>query len=1769
MHVVVDLQCCQNDSRHRGIGRYALELTKAIAAHPRAPDLSIFLSDRYPRTINALRTQLDGFVSQSAIHVCRMPERTASGDPDNAWRTRAAEILRAEFLAELAPDIVFVPSLFEGFWDNIVVSVEPSPFKNAITIHDFIPFEEPDRYIPAQRDRDAYARKIQSLRRADLLVAISDFTARSAIDLLHVPSDRVIVAPNGVDERFTPKILDDQARGAILSRLGISKPFIFNTSPLEYRKNIEGLIAGFASMAPAIRADHQLVISGKMDAYALNYLQGLMVAEGLSADHLVLPGYVSDNDLVSLYRLCELFCFPSLSEGFGLPPLEAMACGAPVVCSNTSALPEVVGRADLLVDPNNPRALGEAMERILTDSALRDELRAFGPARAAEFPWERTATLVIESFERLVAVERTPQATNASSSRLNMAIVVSGAVDRPLLAAIGPLVAELSLRADITLIPLSQPSSDCWLMAICEVRDAAWLERSGAKLDVILYVASRWVDDVMAGMMAALPGIVLQPTLTPLLEDTPTRPLPRGYEKALVDSAGLGLLWRVASGDAAPDEIAQAIAGLASRLGCEILTGVAGGSPLPLLAIAPSPQEALSFRERAGVPPHASLVVAFVAGPDAAAHVIQHFRTASDGASDRHLVIYPLSDEATAKSGFVHSVGNVLRLDGPILQHYLGMMSAADLVVSAGALQASVRDRLKIDAPAIAVPWIDDALLDRDLADKIRKAVLPADRIRPLAGPLLSVALDAWAGRVIEVANGWRARPPKLLQRLARQLPASVRGAKPTSQDVRNLARSVASSENLSREPLILLDLTAFAAKSAKRRLDAVTRARLRAVLEAGGVNMRPVWSEGEQFITANQFVCHILGLQQPALTDDIVFVQPHDRIIGVDLFHSFGEHSGAALRSAQAHGAVLLYVIIGQPGLAAGKEPATAALIMAAANEARTQMQTTIAAPGGFDLSVLPDPQLQALIARGEALGLNFRIIAVEAQSPALAELIPEAPPAPSMHSAWHDIVSESSVPESGSESAAANFAVMGHLLGSYSLAIINRAIATTLEENAPGRVRFLPYETDPIAHTEGVPPKEQPLMIELCARPRPPQGHEVVICQHWPILPPPKGADLALALFPWEESHVPYPIIRRLDDGYDAVIAPARSVADALVISGLRKPIATIGQPVDVAAFLEIGSNRTDRPVRRFLHVSSCFERKGVDVLLAAWARAFNDRDGVELVIKTFPNPHNNVAMQVEELRRRHPRLAPIEIVNRDAESNEMPSFYANADVMVLPTRGEGYNLPALEAMAAGLPLIVTGHGGHRDFCGPDEARLLAFRFARSKSHVGGSHSMWAEPDEDDLVRALQEYADPGQRSEIAARCARARAAAFAESNRSEWMRRLQFTVRSLREASDASVPRVGWATTWEVRCGIAQYSSYLIERMSVAARNRLTVICDHRTETEHPSVSHTAAWPLVGDKADIIVTEARDRKMEALVIQHQDGLISWEQLGRLGNHPLLTTMVSIVILHNARNLNRAGDDERSIAISGMKRFDKVIVHNIDDLNFLTRLGLSDNLGLLPHGAFTPEAAPWPRQLDSDASPIIGCHGFFFRHKGIDKLIRAAALLRKEWPRLRLRLVNARFPDPGHDQTIDEAREIARQVGMEDAIEWHLDFLPIDQIETLLSGCDVLALPYGESDDSASGAVRTALATMVPLVATRVQIFAELDDAVARADSNDPAELARVIGELLRSPRERREVQARMHSWLQAHDWEKIAQTLEGMIHGLVRTRRLGWQYGRERPH
>ena len=235
-------------------------------------------------------------------------------------------------------------------------------------------------------------------RNAKALIAISEATKRDIIRFLHVPEEKVVVTPLAAHHRFRP-IKDRGIIHQTLMKHGIYTDYIFYLGSLEPRKNLETLIRAYARIPKALRDTVHLAIGGAR-GWKNSRVFSLIEQLGLS-NHVIILGYVSEKELPVLYSSASVFVYPSLYEGFGLPALEAMACGAPVITSNTSSLPEVVEDAGLTTDPTDEVTLAEMIACVLKDSGLNEELRERGLEQAKKFSWRKTAELTLELYRKV------------------------------------------------------------------------------------------------------------------------------------------------------------------------------------------------------------------------------------------------------------------------------------------------------------------------------------------------------------------------------------------------------------------------------------------------------------------------------------------------------------------------------------------------------------------------------------------------------------------------------------------------------------------------------------------------------------------------------------------------------------------------------------------------------------------------------------------------------------------------------------------------------------------------------------------------------------------------------------------------------------------------------------------------------------------------------------------------------------------------------------------------------------------------------------------------------------------------------------------------------------------------------------------------------------------------------------------------------------------------------------------------------------------------
>jgi len=269
------------------------------------------------------------------------------------------------------------------------------PARIVVTVHDIAYDRHPELFTRAEVARFRLLVPL-TVRRASAVLTVSEFSRRDIVRRYLVPPERVIVAPDAADPMFRP-IHDEAQLDAVRERYGTGDEYILCVGNLQPRKNLRALIDTYVRLRRTDATRHRLVLVGRKawlhdDIFAAARDSGY-------AGELVFTGYVPDADLVALYNAAAVFVYPSLFEGFGLPPLEAMACGTPVVCSNTSAFPEVVGDAALTVDPRDPEALAAAIATVLGDANMRANLAAAGLRRAAYFSWETTTRTIVSTYQ--------------------------------------------------------------------------------------------------------------------------------------------------------------------------------------------------------------------------------------------------------------------------------------------------------------------------------------------------------------------------------------------------------------------------------------------------------------------------------------------------------------------------------------------------------------------------------------------------------------------------------------------------------------------------------------------------------------------------------------------------------------------------------------------------------------------------------------------------------------------------------------------------------------------------------------------------------------------------------------------------------------------------------------------------------------------------------------------------------------------------------------------------------------------------------------------------------------------------------------------------------------------------------------------------------------------------------------------------------------------------------------------------------------------------
>ncbi|QOY62387.1 glycosyltransferase [Lysobacter sp. H21R4] len=730
----------------------------------------------------------------------------------------------------------------------------------------------------------------------------------------------------------------------------------------------------------------------------------------------------------------------------------------------------------------------------------------------------------------------------------------------------------------------------------------------------------------------------------------------------------------------------------------------------------------------------------------------------------------------------------------------------------------------------------------------------------------------------------------------------------------------------------------------------------------------------------------------------------------------------------------------------------------------------------------------------------------------------------------------------------------VEGPFDSTYSLALLNRETARALDAlghhvvlhstDGPGdfdaNAGFLAANSDLAEmhdRVAGIPPAQADVTSRL--------------------LYPPRVADLCSRLnllhhYAWEESSLPQEWVLEFNEHLQGMTCLSRHVEKIMIDNGVSVPLSVSGCGVD--HWERIVGDSDYRIVAkdfRFLHVSSCFPRKGADVLLRAYGQAFTSCDDVTLVIKTFANPHNEIRAWLEEARAGREDYPDVVIIEDDVSDAELKALYGQCQVLVSPSRAEGYGLPMAEAMLSGLGVITTGWGGQLDFCSPETAWLVDYAFSPAQTHFDLFNSVWAEPDEDHLAQVMREV-QALPLDAVRARSDVGRATLLADSTWTHVAGRLVESARRFAKLEAPRDPKIGWITSWNTKCGIATYSAHLIDAMPEA--DLMIFAARTSAQTEADAANVVRCWDTSdGNSLDELAIAIEVSGVSTLVVQFQYGFFDFDRLATFLLGQRKAGRVVVLMMHATTDAPETPHKLLRNLAAPFAQCDRLFVHSVGDLNRLKGIGLVENVSLFPHGVID---VPIREREDHGGPFVISSYGFLLPHKGLLQLIEATSHLVRQGRNVRLRMINAEYPVPQSKALRQEACAMIAALSLGDRVTLMTDFLPDHESLAALEEADLIVFPYQSTGESASGAVRYGLATGKPVAVTPLPIFDDVRRAVCELPGQTPTEIAEGIAAIMDEGMPPNDAER----WRDAHRYSKLAQRLQAVLTQLTYRRSLG---------
>ena len=688
----------------------------------------------------------------------------------------------------------------------------------------------------------------------------------------------------------------------------------------------------------------------------------------------------------------------------------------------------------------------------------------------------------------------------------------------------------------------------------------------------------------------------------------------------------------------------------------------------------------------------------------------------------------------------------------------------------------------------------------------------------------------------------------------------------------------------------------------------------------------------------------------------------------------------------------------------------------------------------------------------------------------------------------------------------------IEGPFDSSYSLAILNRNYALAMDKLGQNVLLFStegPGDYEPDARFLD----KNPLVNKLYQKSINSE-ESCFICTR--NLYPPRVNDVRadinlLHAYGWEESEFPQQWVDEFNSNLQGITVMSKFVKKILIDNGVKIPILVSGLGLDHIDNIEAEYGlKTELKKYKILHVSSCFKRKGIDLLLKAYGQAFNIHDDVTLIIKSFPNPHNKVYQILDKFKKDNNLFPHVVVIMDEYSDAQLKGLYLQSNLLVAPSRGEGFGLPIGEAMRLGIPVITTNWGGQLDFVNHENSWLIDYDFKNSESHFSLDQSYWAEPSIKHLCKLLINFVSSSDvliNSKINA--------AKKITNSLTWdsvaQNNIDFVHKKLGVYDNSDI-KLGCISTWNSKCGIASYTRNLLKNF-----NEKVIVFSPFNESSivDDDIKVIPSWHLGKiNNSPNLLKEISSNSINWILVQFNYGFFDFSDLSELIFSLKRESKNVIILLHATKDPKNDNSKLLLHLKKALQSCERILVHSIEDLNRLKKLDIIDNACLFPHGIldYQPNHLIKYPFIRGNKIKTIATFGFCLPNKGFRELIEAVSLLKDRGLDVQLFIFSAIYNNDYY-WVYEELVSLVEELKLKDYVSIDNRYLSSNEILENLSFSDCLVFPYQTSNESSSASVRVGLATLKPTFVTPLEIFDDVSDLVNYLPGFSPSEISDAI--------------------------------------------------------